>query len=93
MHGKGVFALRDIAKGETVIEYKGEVISWEEALRRHFSLTMREAEVLVWIAKGKSNRDIAEILASLGAESDCLSVTRSRARNARFFGDNGNDGF
>ena len=35
MHGKGVFALRDIAKGETVIEYKGEVISWEEALRRH----------------------------------------------------------
>nr|WP_281517731.1 DNA-binding response regulator [Ferranicluibacter rubi] len=34
----------------------------EEALRRHFSLTMREAEVLVWIAKGKSNRDIAEIL-------------------------------
>lgn len=37
-------------------------ISDEEALRRHFSLTMREAEVLVWIAKGKSNRDIAEIL-------------------------------
>ena len=35
VHGKGVFALRDIAKGETVIEYKGEVISWEEALRRH----------------------------------------------------------
>nr|WP_269456146.1 DNA-binding response regulator [Rhizobium quercicola] len=34
----------------------------EDALRRHFSLTMREAEVLVWIAKGKSNRDIAEIL-------------------------------
>ncbi|KQS77025.1 LuxR family transcriptional regulator [Rhizobium sp. Leaf384] len=34
----------------------------EEALRRHFSLTVREAEVLVWIAKGKSNRDIAEIL-------------------------------
>ncbi|TCM58291.1 LuxR family two component transcriptional regulator [Rhizobium sp. PP-F2F-G48] len=34
----------------------------EEALRRHFSLTMREAEVLVWIAKGKANRDIAEIL-------------------------------
>ena len=35
VHGKGVFALRDIAKGETVIEYKGEVISWKEALRRH----------------------------------------------------------
>jgi uncharacterized protein len=35
VHGKGVFALRDIAKGEMVIEYKGEVISWKEALRRH----------------------------------------------------------
>ncbi len=35
VHGKGVFALRDIAKGELVIEYKGEVISWEEAVRRH----------------------------------------------------------
>jgi DNA-binding response OmpR family regulator len=34
----------------------------EDTLRRAFSLTMREAEVLVWIAKGKANRDIAEIL-------------------------------
>ena len=35
VHGKGVFALQDIAKGELVIEYLGEVISWKEALRRH----------------------------------------------------------
>ena len=35
VHGKGVFALQPIAKGETIIEYKGEVISWDEALRRH----------------------------------------------------------
>ena len=35
VHGKGVFAVRDIAAGETIIEYKGEVISWKEALRRH----------------------------------------------------------
>jgi DNA-binding response OmpR family regulator/DNA-binding CsgD family transcriptional regulator len=34
----------------------------EAALRRHFSLTGREAEVLLWIAQGKSNRDIGEIL-------------------------------
>ena len=35
VHGKGVFALQDLAEGETLIEYVGEVISWKEALRRH----------------------------------------------------------
>ncbi len=33
-----------------------------EALRRRFALTAREAEVLLWIARGKPNRDIADIL-------------------------------
>lgn len=35
VHGKGVFALMDLAEGETLIEYVGEIITWEEALRRH----------------------------------------------------------
>lgn len=35
VHGKGVFALVDIAPGETLIEYTGEVITWAEALDRH----------------------------------------------------------
>ncbi|MBC7610343.1 MAG: SET domain-containing protein-lysine N-methyltransferase [Polaromonas sp.] len=35
VHGKGVYALQDLAEGETLIEYVGEVISWKEALRRH----------------------------------------------------------
>jgi len=35
VHGKGVYALRPLAKGETVIEYTGEVITWNQALRRH----------------------------------------------------------
>ncbi|PPE69613.1 SET domain-containing protein-lysine N-methyltransferase [Caldimonas thermodepolymerans] len=35
VHGKGVFAVAPIAAGETIIEYKGEVITWDEALRRH----------------------------------------------------------
>jgi hypothetical protein len=35
VHGKGVFALTDFAKGETIIEYVGEIITWKEALRRH----------------------------------------------------------
>jgi SET domain-containing protein len=35
VHGKGVFALRPIARGERIIEYTGEIISWKEAQRRH----------------------------------------------------------
>ena len=35
VHGKGVYALVDLAEGETLIEYVGEVIGWDEALRRH----------------------------------------------------------
>jgi DNA-binding response OmpR family regulator/DNA-binding CsgD family transcriptional regulator len=31
-------------------------------LRQYLALTTREAEVLIWIARGKSNRDIADIL-------------------------------
>ncbi len=34
----------------------------DDILRQHFSLTQRESEVLLWLAKGKSNRDIGEIL-------------------------------
>ena len=35
VHGKGVFALQDIGEGETIVEYKGEVVSWDEAQDRH----------------------------------------------------------
>jgi hypothetical protein len=35
VHGKGVFAVQDIAAGETLIEYVGEIISWDEAQERH----------------------------------------------------------
>jgi SET domain-containing protein len=35
VHGRGVFACRALRAGEIIIEYRGEVISWEEALRRH----------------------------------------------------------
>ena len=34
----------------------------KSALQRAFTLTDREADVLLWIAAGKSNRDIADIL-------------------------------
>ena len=35
VHGNGVFAVQDLAEGERIIEYKGEIITWKEALRRH----------------------------------------------------------
>jgi len=35
VHGKGVYAIRPIKKGEVVIEYKGEMVTWKQAERRH----------------------------------------------------------
>ncbi len=35
VHGKGVFSAAKLEKGEVLIEYLGEVITWKEALRRH----------------------------------------------------------
>ncbi|MEA3121504.1 MAG: uncharacterized protein QOH33_1059 [Paraburkholderia sp.] len=35
VHGKGVFAAAPLKAGERLVEYKGERISWKEALRRH----------------------------------------------------------
>lgn len=35
VHGKGVYAIRPIKADETVLEYRGEIITWQEALRRH----------------------------------------------------------
>ena len=35
VHGKGVYALKTIPKGETIIEYTGKIISWKQAQRLH----------------------------------------------------------
>ena len=35
VHGKGVFALDAFAKGERIVEYTGQIITWKEALKRH----------------------------------------------------------
>jgi SET domain-containing protein len=35
IHGKGVFVVKPIKKGEAIIEYKGERISWKLAEKRH----------------------------------------------------------
>jgi len=35
VHGRGVYAIRPIAKGEVIIEYKGQMITWRQAEARH----------------------------------------------------------
>ncbi len=35
VHGRGVLALQDIAAGEVLVEYTGEIITWQEAQDRH----------------------------------------------------------
>lgn len=66
VHGKGVFAVQDIAEGETLLEYVGEVIDWPEALARHphdpaqpnhtFYFTVDENHVIDALFGGNSSR-------------------------------------
>lgn len=35
VHGKGVFALQALQAGTAILEYRGEIISWEQAQARH----------------------------------------------------------
>lgn len=50
-------------QGEIVVRVKENYAgSEDERLARIFGLTAREAQVLLWLSHGKTNRDIAEIL-------------------------------
>lgn len=42
VHGRGVFALRDIPSGERIIEYKGRVMSWRSAIAGHQKLACED---------------------------------------------------
>ena len=62
IHNRGVFAARDIAKGERVIEYRGEKISKKESERRgiaHFdaSKTTGDGAVYLFILNKKHDLD------------------------------------
>jgi DNA-binding CsgD family transcriptional regulator len=49
--------------GEYLVRVVETAVGGNEArLRQRFSITAREAEVLLWVSRGKQNRDIAEIL-------------------------------
>ena len=55
--------LGSIGQDEHLFRLTGQTqASDSERLKQHFSLTSRESEVLAWISKGKSNRDIGDIL-------------------------------
>ncbi|TMV46799.1 helix-turn-helix transcriptional regulator, partial [Thioclava sp. BHET1] len=55
--------LSPVGPGEFLYRVNEDVPGGREAiLREAFALTMREAEVLLWLAAGKANRDISEIL-------------------------------
>ena len=66
VHGKGVFAVQDIAEGETLIEYVGEIISWQEAQARHphdpaqpnhtFYFSLEDGNVIDALHGGNSSR-------------------------------------
>ncbi len=66
VHGKGVFAVQDIAEGETIMEYVGEVISWDEAQERHphdptdpnhtFYFSLEDGNVIDALYGGNSSR-------------------------------------
>ncbi|MFX8429693.1 hypothetical protein ABTL63_19115, partial [Acinetobacter baumannii] len=46
---------------ELLFRLMSDDVGGEEAiLKRRFAVTSREAEVLLWVARGKSNRDIGD---------------------------------
>lgn len=53
----------EVGPNEFLLRLVEQSLALDQArLRERFGLTAREAEVLLWIARGKSNRDIALIL-------------------------------
>lgn len=51
--------------GEWLLLLKQYASQWDmESLQQELGLTVREAEVLMWVAQGKTNRDVGEILGS-----------------------------
>jgi len=52
IHGRGVFALRPIAKGARIIEYKGKLITDEEADRRYGLIQEHSAHTMLFSVEG-----------------------------------------
>ena len=70
-HGQGPVVLRlhppspEADEGELLLVMREESdLAARETLRQGFGITAKEAEVLYWLAQGKINRDIADIVGS-----------------------------
>ena len=94
VHGKGVFAVQPIRKGETFIEYTGEVIGWPEALRRHphdpdqpdhtFYFHLDDERVIDGLVGGNASRWINHSCApNCEAEDDSGRVWLKALRNIK----------
>ena len=59
IHGRGVYARRDVPKGTRLIEYAGELISNAEADRRYDDETMREHHTFLFILNSRQCVDAA----------------------------------
>ena len=63
LHAMPEETLEDAADGEwLVVMRESDDASVVEAVMLNFKITAREAEVLYWVVKGKTNRDIGDIL-------------------------------
>ena len=78
-----VFALQQRTGDDDLLIVMREVsdAAVVEAMVQAFKLTLREAEVLYWVAKGKTNRDIGDILGSQPGDGE--EAPRARLREAR----------
>jgi SET domain-containing protein len=94
VHGKGVFVVQPIKKGETFIEYTGEVIGWPEALRRHphdpdqpdhtFYFHIDEDRVIDGLVGGNASRWINHAcLPNCEAEEDAGKIHLKALRNLK----------
>jgi DNA-binding CsgD family transcriptional regulator len=60
--GMRLIYIAQIGSDEYLLRLIEGAIDDQTLLKQKLAVTEREAEVLLWIARGKSNRDIAEIL-------------------------------
>ena len=83
LHGKGVFALRSIAKGTRVIEYLGERVSHREADRRYGDKDANDNHTFLFIVDSRTVIDAGvdgneARFVNHACEPNCESVIEER---------------